>query len=57
MELLLSMVNQELNASQDSGQWKKPEFDKSKAFVIIDNKAIDYVQQIPFNLIRKVDDT
>ena len=41
VELLLSMVNQELNASQDSGQWKKPEFDKSKAFVIIiDNKAI-----------------
>lgn len=41
VELLLNIVNQELNASQDSGQWKKLEFDKSKAFVIIiDNKAI-----------------
>ncbi|EMG45609.1 hypothetical protein G210_4195 [Candida maltosa Xu316] len=41
IEKLLVMVNQELNASEDSGQWKSPKFDKSKAFVlIIDNKAI-----------------
>lgn len=41
VDTVLAMVNQELNASQDSGQWKKLEFDKSKAFiVIIDGKAV-----------------
>lgn len=41
------MVNQELNASQDSGQWKKSEFDKSKAFIlIIEGKPWGCVQLI-----------
>lgn len=41
VDTVLAMVNQELNASQDSGQWKKSEFDKSKAFIlIIEGKAV-----------------
>ncbi|RLV92536.1 N-acetyltransferase ECO1 [Spathaspora sp. JA1] len=41
VEQLLDMVNQELNASQDSGQWKSHKYESSKAFVIIiENRAV-----------------
>ncbi|KAI5960128.1 ECO1 [Candida pseudojiufengensis] len=41
IEKLLNMVNQELDASDDSKQWRDSNFERSKAFVvIINNKAM-----------------
>ncbi|EGW35179.1 uncharacterized protein SPAPADRAFT_131666 [Spathaspora passalidarum NRRL Y-27907] len=41
VDQLLDMVNQELSASQDSGEWKSLKHESSKAFVIvIENRAV-----------------
>ena len=41
VEQILSMVNKELNATEDSKQWMSTKFETSKAFVVlIDGKAI-----------------
>ncbi|KAI3405834.2 ECO1 [Candida oxycetoniae] len=41
VEQLLKMVNRELNACDDSKQWRSEKFENSKAFVlVVENKAI-----------------